>query len=47
MAVKSIDKRRKIRQLEALRDKLMEDSKKLKARMVTLRADLKHQRKSG
>jgi len=41
----TIEKRRKIRALEAKRDSLLEQAKKAKAGLATVRADLKHARK--
>lgn len=42
MAVKSIAERRKMRQLEATRDSLIEKSQKARADLVKIRAELKH-----
>ena len=44
MAVKSIAERRKLRQLEATRDALIEKSQKARADLVKVRAELKHQK---
>jgi hypothetical protein len=38
----SIDKRRKLRSLEALRDKHLESIKASRAKLAQLRADIKH-----
>jgi len=43
----SIAHRRKLRELEAKRDKLMEASEKAKADLVQVRAQLKHTRAVG
>lgn len=44
MAMKSIAERRKMRQLEATRDTLIEKAQKAKADLVKVRAELKHSR---
>ena len=43
----SITHRRKIRELEAKRDKLLESQLKAKADLVQVRANLKHMRATG
>lgn len=45
MATSLIEKRRKLRALEAQRDKHLEQIKTSKARLAGLRADIKHLRK--
>jgi membrane-bound ClpP family serine protease len=45
MAKMTIDKRRKIRQMEAKRDRLIELNAKSRADLVKIRAELKHARK--
>lgn len=42
MAVKSIAERRKLRQLEATRDSLLEKAQKARSDLVKVRAELKH-----
>ncbi len=44
MATKSITERRKLRQLEATRDSLLEKQQKARADLVKIRAELKHSR---
>lgn len=44
MAIKTIQDRRKLRSLEAKRDKLLETIKAAKAGLASTRADIKHQR---
>jgi len=43
----TIDARRKIRAMEAKRDKLIETSARVRADLIKTRAELKHARKSG
>jgi len=43
----NVDHRRKVRALEAKRDELIVSQEKTKQQLVTVRADLKHQRKLG
>jgi len=47
MAASTIEKRRKIRALEAQRDKYLEVTKTARSKLATLRAELKHMRKGG
>jgi hypothetical protein len=47
VATSNIQKRRKIRELEAKRDKLMEATAKAKADLVQVRSALKFARKQG
>jgi len=42
---KSIETRRRIRALEAQRDKWLETSKTARSKLATVRAELKHMRK--
>lgn len=46
MAKSNIDKRRKVRALEAKRDKLLESKQKSVTGLATVRAELKQLRKS-
>lgn len=45
--VSTLQKRRRVRELEAKRDKLLEMAKKVKSDLVNTRALLKHTRKEG
>jgi len=47
MAKSTIEKRRKIRELEAKRDQHLISSKKSRAALAALRAELKHLRSNG
>lgn len=47
MAVKTISDRRKLRAMEAKRDKLLESASKAKADLVSVRADIKHMRRKS
>lgn len=47
MATNNVEKRRKVRALEARRDALMVTAAKNKNELVKVRADLKHTRKAG
>jgi hypothetical protein len=45
MATKGIEHRRKVRAIEARRDKLMEASQKARAELAKTRVELKHMRR--
>jgi len=47
VAKSNIEQRRKVRELEAKRDRLMIAAEKARADLVNVRAALKHQRKAG